>query len=103
MPIRAFVNPNHLSFIASGAVFALELEAPLVHTWVIYAIIGVLMALLLWRVATQWKNRSQEAQNLRITVIIWSFLVALWPLGFLAGRLSEIVCDHPHSKAVEQC
>ena len=27
----------------------------------IYAIIGVLTALLLWRVATQWKNRSQEA------------------------------------------
>jgi len=70
MPIRAFFNPNHLSFIASGAVFALELEAPFVHTWVIYAIIGVLMALLLWRVATQWKVKSQEAQNLRITVLI---------------------------------
>ena len=37
MPIRAFFNPNHLSFIASGAVFALELETPFVHTWVIYA------------------------------------------------------------------
>jgi hypothetical protein len=47
MSIRAFVNPNHLSFIGSGAVFVLELEAPFAHTWVIYAIIGVLMALLL--------------------------------------------------------
>jgi len=70
MSIRAFFNPSHLSFIASGAVFALELEAPFLHTWVIYAIIGVLLALLLWRVATQWKVKSQEAQNLRITVII---------------------------------
>jgi membrane protein implicated in regulation of membrane protease activity len=84
MPIRAFVNPSHLSFIASGGVFALELEAPFVHTWVIYAIIGVLMALLLWRVATQWKNRSQEAQNLRITVIILVVLggaMAAWLFG----------------------
>jgi len=70
MSIRAFFNPSHLSFIVSGAVFALELEAPFLHTWVIYAIIGVLLALLLWRVATQWKVKSQEAQNLRITVII---------------------------------
>jgi len=70
MPIRAFVNPSHLSYIASGSVFALELEAPLVHTWVIYAIIGVLMVLLLWRVATQWKVKSQDAENLRITVLI---------------------------------
>jgi hypothetical protein len=77
MSIRAFVdrtrrqfNPDHLCFVASGAVLALELEAPLVNTWVIYAIIGVVIPLLLWRVATQWKNRSQQAENLRVAVII---------------------------------
>ena len=89
MSIRAFFNPSHLSFIASGAVFALELEAPFLHTWVIYAIIGVLLALLLWRVATQWKVKSQEAQNLRITVMILVVLggaVAAWLFG---GALIE--------------
>jgi len=81
MSIRAFVNLNHLSFIGSGAVLALELEAPFAHTWVIYAIIGVLLALLLWRVATQWKDESQEAANLRITVMILAVLagaMAAW-------------------------
>ena len=84
MPIRAFVNPNHLSFIASGAVFALELEEPFFHTGVIDAIIGVLIALLLWRVATQWRDRSQEAQNLRVTVITLVVLggaMAVWLFG----------------------
>ena len=84
MPIRAFVNPNHLSFIASGAVLALELEAPFFHTGVIYAIIGVLIALLLWRAATQWRDTSQEAQNLRVTVIILVVLgcaMATWLIG----------------------
>jgi hypothetical protein len=89
MPVRAFVNPSHLSYIASGAVLALELEAPFIHTWVIYAIIGVRMALLLWRMATQWKVRSQDAENLRITVMILVVLggaVAAWLFG---GALIE--------------
>jgi ABC-type molybdate transport system substrate-binding protein len=37
--------------------------------WIIYAAIGVLVCLLVWRVATQWKVRSAEAQNLRVSVI----------------------------------
>jgi len=88
MSIRAFVdrarrqlNPDHLCFFASGGVFALELEAPLIDTWVIYAIIGVVIPLLLWRVATQWKNKSQEAQNLRVAVIILVILagaIVVW-------------------------
>ena len=36
--------------------------------WIIYAIFGVLVCLLLWRVATQWK--SAEAQNLRASLIV---------------------------------
>src|SRR5215471_4406239 len=38
--------------------------------WIIYAIFGVLVCLLLWRVATQWKVKSAEAQNLRASFII---------------------------------
>jgi len=42
--------------------------------WIIYAIFGVLVCLLLRRVATQWKVRSAEAQNLRISVVILGFV-----------------------------
>jgi molybdate transport system substrate-binding protein len=44
--------------------------------WIIYAAIGVLVCLLLWRVATQWKVRSAEAENLRVSVVIFG-VVAL--------------------------
>ena len=40
------------------------------NDWIIYATIGVLACLLLWRVATQWKVRSAEAENLRLSFII---------------------------------
>src|SRR5215469_11469716 len=39
-------------------------------SWIIYAIFGVLVCLLLWRVATQWKVKSAEAENLRASLII---------------------------------
>ena len=38
---------------------------------VLYAIFGILLLLLLWRVATQWKIKSVEAQNLRASLIIF--------------------------------
>jgi ABC-type molybdate transport system substrate-binding protein len=38
--------------------------------WIIYAVFGILVCLLLWRVATQWKVKSAEAENLRVTVVI---------------------------------
>jgi len=38
--------------------------------WIIYAIFGVLVCLLLWRVATQWKVKSAQAENLRASLII---------------------------------
>ena len=44
--------------------------------WIIYAAIGVLVCLLLWRVATQWKAKSAEAENLRVSVVIFG-VVAL--------------------------
>jgi hypothetical protein len=80
MSIRAFVDrirrklhPDYLSFIGSGAAIVLiwfGLEAPLADRWVTYAISGVLLPLLLFRVATQWSVASQEAENLRAIVMI---------------------------------
>jgi molybdate transport system substrate-binding protein len=40
------------------------------ENWIIYAAIGVLVCLLLGRVATQWKVKSAEAENLRASLII---------------------------------
>jgi hypothetical protein len=42
--------------------------------WIIYAAIGVLVCLLLWRVATQWKVKSAEAENLRASVVIFGVI-----------------------------
>jgi molybdate transport system substrate-binding protein len=50
-------------------------------SWIIYAIVGVLACLLLWRVATQWKVKSAEAENLRVTVVIFgvvALVLAVW-------------------------
>src|SRR6516162_10642009 len=38
--------------------------------WLIYAAFGVLVCLLLWRVATQWNGSSAEAGNLRASLTI---------------------------------
>ncbi len=38
--------------------------------WIVYGIVGVLVCLLLWRIAIQWKVRSAEAENLRASLII---------------------------------
>jgi molybdate transport system substrate-binding protein len=42
--------------------------------WIIYAIVGVIGYLLLWRVATEWKVRSAEAYNLRVSVLVLGFI-----------------------------
>ena len=38
--------------------------------WIIYAIVGVIGYLLLWRAATQWNVNSAEAGNLRASLTI---------------------------------
>jgi hypothetical protein len=76
--VRRKLHPDHLSFIASGATIVLigvGLEARSAE-WVIYAIIGILMLLLLWRIATQWKVKTLEAENFRFTVVIVAFFAA---------------------------
>jgi molybdate transport system substrate-binding protein len=42
--------------------------------WIIYAIVGVIGYLLLWRIATEWKVRNAEAENLRVSVVILGFV-----------------------------
>ena len=59
--------------------------------WIIYAIFGVLVCLLLWRVATQWKVKSAEAQNLRaplivlgvvaLAFVVWQFVQQASPIA----------------------
>ena len=53
-------------------------------SWIIYAAFGVLVCLLLWRVATQW--RTAEAGNLRISLTILG-IVALVMIVWQGARL----------------
>ena len=49
--------------------------------WIIYAVFGILVCLLLWRVATQWKVKSAEAENLRTSLIILgvvALVIVVW-------------------------
>jgi uncharacterized membrane protein YjdF len=104
MSIRTFVDriirtfhPDHLAFIGCGAVIVLiwsGLKAPSAGSWVIYAIIDVLILLLLWRVAAQWNIKSQEAENLRVSVIVLAVVCCRYGrLGFHSAviRLTRIL------------
>jgi len=46
--------------------------------WIIYAIVGVIGYLLLWRVATEWKVRNAEAENQRVSVLILGFVALVF-------------------------
>src|SRR4029077_1168893 len=67
--------------------------------WVIYAIFGVLVCLLLWRVATQWKVKSAKAENLRVSVVIFG-VVALVLVGWQSVRLASPIAVHSQDKAI---
>ena len=61
--------------LAQKLLLAAHLSLPIASAtmrddWIVYAIFGVLVCLLLWRVATQWKLRNAEAENLRASLII---------------------------------
>jgi molybdate transport system substrate-binding protein len=58
--------------------------------WVIYTILAVLVCLLLWRVATQWKVKSAEAQNLRISVVIFGVVALVLVVGQGVRQASSI-------------
>ena len=63
--------------------------------WIIYAIIGVLVCLLLWRVATQWKVRSTEAVNLRLSVVILSVVALVLVVWQYAQQALPIPAPSP--------
>jgi hypothetical protein len=51
-------------------------------SWIIYATLGVLVLLILWRVATQWKVKSEETKDLRATsLIVWGVIAVALSLG----------------------
>jgi molybdate transport system substrate-binding protein len=65
--------------------------------WIIYAAFGVLVCLLLWRVATQWKAKSVEAENLRASLIILG-VVALTTVVWQCARLLPVGATTAHTE-----
>jgi molybdate transport system substrate-binding protein len=65
--------------------------------WIIYAVFGVLVCLLLWRVATQWKVNSAEAENLRASLIILG-VVALAFVVWQYMRLPAVEATTAHTE-----
>jgi molybdenum ABC transporter molybdate-binding protein len=68
--------------------------------WIIYAILGVLVCILLWRVATQWKVRSTEAANLRVSVVIIFGVGALVLVVGQYMRLASSIAAHSQDKTI---
>src|SRR5215831_15011615 len=69
---------------------------PMHDGWIIYAAFGVLVCLLLWRVATQYVNGA-EARNLRASLIILG-VVALAFVVWLGGRLLSVGATTAHTE-----
>jgi molybdate transport system substrate-binding protein len=67
--------------------------------WIIYAAFGVLVCLLLWRVATQWKVKSVEAENLRASLIILG-VVAFAMVGWQGVRLFGVGATTAQDKTI---
>jgi molybdate transport system substrate-binding protein len=67
--------------------------------WIIYAAIGVLLCLLLWRIATQWRVRSAEAQNLRVSVVIFG-VIALVLVVWQSVRQALPIAAHSQDKTI---
>ena len=65
--------------------------------WLIYAAFGVLVCLLLWRVATQRNVNSAEAGNLRASLIILG-VVALVMVVWQGARLLPIEATTAHTE-----
>ena len=52
------------------------MRAVAVASWVIYAILGVLVLLIVWRVLREWTHTTDQAANLRTAVFIMSVIIA---------------------------
>jgi molybdate transport system substrate-binding protein len=69
------------------------------ENWIIYAAIGVLVCLLLWRVATQWKVKSTQAENLRFSVVIVG-VVALVLVVWQYVQQTSPIAAHSQDKTI---
>jgi molybdate transport system substrate-binding protein len=67
--------------------------------WIIYAAFGVLVCLLLWRVATQWRVKSIEAENLRASLIILG-VVVLAGVVWQGVREVPLIAAHSQDKTI---
>jgi molybdate transport system substrate-binding protein len=65
--------------------------------WIIYAVFGVLVGLLLWRVATQRNVTGAEAGNRRVALITLG-VVALAMVAWQGVRLLPIEATNAHTK-----
>ena len=65
--------------------------------WIIYAVFGVLVCLLLWKVATQWNANSAEAGNRRASLIILG-VVALALVAWQGVRLLPVGATTAHTE-----
>jgi membrane protein implicated in regulation of membrane protease activity len=52
------------------------MRAVAVASWVIYAILGVLVLLIVWRVLREWTYTTDQAANLRTAVFIIGVIIA---------------------------
>ena len=65
--------------------------------WIIYAVFGVLVCLLLWRVATQRNVNSAEAGNRRASLIVLG-IVALAMVAWQGVRLFPVGVTTAHTE-----
>jgi molybdate transport system substrate-binding protein len=68
-------------------------------SWIIYAVFGVLVCLLLWRVATQWKVRGADAENFRASCIILG-VVALTLVVWQGAQLAAPIFAHSQDETI---
>jgi molybdate transport system substrate-binding protein len=68
-------------------------------SWIIYATFGVLVCLLLWRVATQWKAKSAEPENLRASLIILG-VVAFVAVVWQGMRRASLIVAHSQDETI---
>src|SRR5262249_660473 len=80
-------------------IHSLRAKVAMPDSWFIYAAFGVLVCLLLWRAATQWKVKSAEAENLRASLIILG-VVALTTVVWQCGRLFGVGATTAQDKTI---
>jgi molybdate transport system substrate-binding protein len=68
--------------------------------WIIYAIFGLFVCVLLWRVATQWKDESVQAENLRVASVVILGVVALVLVVWQFVQQASSIAAHFQDKTI---